>query len=71
MLNITDINECKLPKPPCPAYICENTIGGYKCGGVSGDPANLGHQPKPHMEDRCPPGFKSGVNEECDGTYNS
>ncbi|XP_028175893.1 fibulin-2-like [Ostrinia furnacalis] len=62
-----DINECKLPHPPCPSYLCENTIGGYKCGGVSGDPVNLANQtPKPPTEDICPPGFRTGVNEECE-----
>ncbi|CAH0731669.1 unnamed protein product, partial [Brenthis ino] len=60
-----DINECKLPKPPCPSYLCENTMGAYKCGGVSGDPANFGNKPKP-VEDRCPPGFRNGINEECE-----
>ncbi|XP_047519049.1 fibrillin-1 isoform X2 [Pieris napi] len=56
-----DINECKLPSPPCPEYLCENTIGAYKCGGMSGDPLTP-HKP---TEDRCPPGFKMGANEEC------
>ncbi|KAJ2941069.1 hypothetical protein O0L34_g13198 [Tuta absoluta] len=62
-----DINECSLPNPPCPAYLCDNTIGGYKCGGVSGDPANLANQkPAPPPDDRCPPGFKMGYNDECE-----
>ncbi|KAI5640010.1 calcium-binding EGF domain-containing protein [Phthorimaea operculella] len=62
-----DINECTLPNPPCPAYLCDNTIGGYKCGGVSGDPANLANQkPAPPPDDRCPPGFKMGYNDECE-----
>ncbi|CAK1546756.1 unnamed protein product [Leptosia nina] len=58
-----DINECALPNPPCPLYLCENTIGGYKCGGVSGDPSNLSNKRPP--EDRCPPGFIMDSNEEC------
>ncbi|CAG5058296.1 unnamed protein product [Parnassius apollo] len=61
-----DINECKLPQPPCPSYLCENTIGAYKCGGITGDPANLPKQVRPPTEDRCPPGFTSGENEECE-----
>ncbi|XP_072945783.1 uncharacterized protein [Epargyreus clarus] len=61
-----DVNECNLPNPPCPYYICENTIGGYKCDGVSGDPTNLVNKPRPPVEDRCPPGFKSNMNEECE-----
>ncbi|XP_050356973.1 fibrillin-2-like [Nymphalis io] len=61
-----DINECKLPSPPCPSYLCENTIGGYKCGGVSGDPVKLNSKPRPLADDRCPPGFKGGLNEECE-----
>ncbi|CAG4962203.1 unnamed protein product [Colias eurytheme] len=56
-----DINECKLPNPPCPPYLCTNTIGGYACGGTPGDPANL-----PRREERCPPGFRAGREEECD-----
>lgn len=62
-----DINECKLPNPPCPSYICQNTIGGYKCGGLTGDPGNLDN--KRPVEDRCPPGFRSGANEECEGRF--
>ncbi|RVE48740.1 hypothetical protein evm_006634 [Chilo suppressalis] len=61
-----DINECALPRPPCPLYICENTVGGYKCGGVPGDPVNLVTSAKPPTDDRCPPGFRSGYNEECE-----
>ncbi|XP_026730463.1 fibrillin-1 [Trichoplusia ni] len=61
-----DINECLLPNPPCPAYLCENTIGGYKCGGVTGDPINLNTSPRPMIEDRCPPGFKIGVHGDCE-----
>ncbi|XP_050685596.1 fibulin-2-like [Leptidea sinapis] len=60
-----DINECKLPNPPCASYLCENTIGGYKCGGVSGDPASLTNK-RPTTEDRCPPGFRSAQNDECE-----
>ncbi|KPJ12576.1 Fibulin-2 [Papilio machaon] len=60
-----DINECKLAQPPCPSYLCENTVGAYKCGGIKGDPSNL---PKKHstIEDQCPPGFKSSGNDECE-----
>ncbi|CAH2243695.1 jg8755 [Pararge aegeria aegeria] len=61
-----DINECNLPSPPCPSYICENTIGGYKCGGISGDPGSMPSKPKTPVEDGCPPGFISGFNEECE-----
>ncbi|XP_048487046.1 fibulin-2 [Plutella xylostella] len=63
-----DINECTLINPPCPSYLCENTVGGYKCGGISGDPSHLGKSPPP-MEDRCPSGFKAVMNgrtEECE-----
>ncbi|CAB3255053.1 unnamed protein product [Arctia plantaginis] len=59
-----DINECLLPNPPCPIYICENTVGGYLCGGVSRDPELVSL--RPIDEDRCPPGFRVGVNEECE-----
>ncbi|XP_013168797.1 PREDICTED: fibrillin-1-like [Papilio xuthus] len=60
-----DINECKLPQPPCPSYLCENTVGAYKCGGIKGDPASL---PKKHSttEDQCPPGFKSSGIDDCE-----
>lgn len=61
-----DINECKLPHPPCPAYLCENTVGGYKCGGVSGDPVNLTPRPD-DGENRCPSGFALGIHGECEG----
>ncbi|KAM3959907.1 LOW QUALITY PROTEIN: uncharacterized protein ACR2FA_006049 [Aphomia sociella] len=61
-----DINECTLPHPPCPSYLCENTIGAYKCGGVTGDPNNLSSTVRPPADDRCPPGFKTGYNEECE-----
>ncbi|CAH1643971.1 unnamed protein product [Spodoptera littoralis] len=61
-----DINECLLPNPPCPTYVCENTIGGYSCGGVTGNPINLSTSPRTHIEDRCPPGFKVGLHEECE-----
>ncbi|XP_049881448.1 fibulin-2-like isoform X2 [Pectinophora gossypiella] len=61
-----DINECTQPNPPCPSYLCENTVGGYKCGGVLGDPANLNNNNRPIVDDRCPPGFRMGGNEECE-----
>ncbi|XP_075987081.1 uncharacterized protein LOC142983835 isoform X2 [Anticarsia gemmatalis] len=61
-----DINECLLPQPPCPEYMCENTIGGFLCGGVSGDQYNVSAGPHPGDEDRCPPGFRVGANEECE-----
>ncbi|XP_053618965.1 fibrillin-1-like [Plodia interpunctella] len=61
-----DINECALPHPPCPSYLCENTIGAYKCGGVTGNPINLSSTMKTPVEDRCPPGFRTGFNEECE-----
>lgn len=61
----TDINECLLPNPPCPTYICENTMGGYLCGGVSRDPELVSL--RPIDDDRCPPGFRVGGNEECEG----
>ncbi|KAG6446615.1 hypothetical protein O3G_MSEX004554 [Manduca sexta] len=61
-----DINECKLPNPPCPFYLCENTIGGFKCGGVAGDLSNLGSTPVPPAEDKCPTGFKMGATLECE-----
>ncbi|XP_059051450.1 fibrillin-1-like [Achroia grisella] len=61
-----DINECTLPYPPCPSYLCENTIGAYKCGGVTGDPNNLSSTMRTPPDDRCPPGFKTGFNEECE-----
>lgn len=61
-----DINECLLPNPPCPSFVCENTIGGYSCGGVTGNPINLSTSPRTHVEDRCPPGFKIGLHEECE-----
>ncbi|PZC70341.1 hypothetical protein B5X24_HaOG205999 [Helicoverpa armigera] len=61
-----DINECLLPNPPCPSFVCENTIGGYSCGGVTGNPINLSTSPRTHVEDRCPPGFKVGLHGECE-----
>ncbi|KAL4712538.1 hypothetical protein ACJJTC_007554 [Scirpophaga incertulas] len=61
-----DVNECKLSHPPCPSYICENTVGGYKCGGIPGDPANLPVPTRTAVDDRCPPGFAAGYDEECD-----
>lgn len=42
-------------------------MGGYKCGGLTGDPLKFFSKQKPHVEDRCPPGFKSGLSEECEG----
>lgn len=56
-----DINECELPNPPCPAYKCQNTVGGYVCGGS--EPHSNGLEP---AEERCPPGFQVGKNEECE-----
>lgn len=68
---ILDVNECLLPQPPCPSHLCENTIGGYKCGGITGDPANLpSRQNRPQPEDRCPVGFRAGLDEECEGKVN-
>ncbi|XP_013200140.1 fibrillin-1 [Amyelois transitella] len=61
-----DINECALPHPPCPSYLCQNTIGAYKCGGVTGNPINLSSTTRTPVEDRCPPGFRAGINEECE-----
>ncbi|XP_037876845.1 fibrillin-1 [Bombyx mori] len=61
-----DINECKLPKPPCPVHVCENTVGGYKCDGVSGDPVNLSSTPMTPEQDKCPQGFKFGHHGECE-----
>lgn len=69
-----DINECQLPRPPCPKYLCENTIGGYKCAGKPGKPfeeavpsavtevASTTSAPK---NDICPPGFRAGPDDEC------
>ncbi|KAM3958839.1 LOW QUALITY PROTEIN: uncharacterized protein ACR2FA_007141 [Aphomia sociella] len=70
-----DINECQHPRPPCPKYLCENTIGGFKCAGKPG---------KPYVEDSpeattaatdavastprnniCPSGFRAGPDDEC------
>nr|WBB28751.1 fibrillin 2-like protein [Yponomeuta cagnagella] len=73
-----DINECQLPRPPCPKYLCENTIGGYSCAGKPGKPVEEGPRPpaKPRAPDSpegptspksnmCPPGFRSGPDDEC------
>ncbi|XP_013148849.1 PREDICTED: fibulin-1 [Papilio polytes] len=69
-----DINECQLPRPPCPKYLCENTIGGYKCAGKAGKPfeeAIPGHTTEvaattPTVKnDICPPGFRAGPDDEC------
>ncbi|KAI5645950.1 calcium-binding EGF domain-containing protein [Phthorimaea operculella] len=69
-----DINECQSPRPPCPKYLCENTIGGYKCAGKPGKPYTEGAQekptdppevPPPEKNDICPPGFRSGPTDDC------
>ncbi|XP_045456482.1 fibulin-1-like [Melitaea cinxia] len=70
-----DINECRLPKPPCPKYLCENTIGGYTCAGKPGKPfteettkptPELGVTPTPPAKvDICPIGFRAGPDDEC------
>ncbi|RVE53502.1 hypothetical protein evm_001872 [Chilo suppressalis] len=70
-----DINECQLARPPCPKYLCENTIGGYKCGGKPGKPfqeAAPGVTTEPPSvtpaapkNDICPPGFRAGPDDEC------
>lgn len=73
-----DINECQLPRPPCAKYLCENTIGGYKCAGKPGKPVAepiplrppfpgptteaVATSPKSTM---CPPGFRDGEDYEC------
>ncbi|CAH0697567.1 unnamed protein product [Spodoptera exigua] len=70
-----DINECQMPRPPCPKYLCENTIGGYKCAGKSGKPfteavpgavteATVSSTASP-KNDICPPGFRAGPDDEC------
>nr|XP_026486783.1 latent-transforming growth factor beta-binding protein 4-like isoform X1 [Vanessa tameamea] len=70
-----DINECRLPKPPCPKYLCENTIGGYKCAGKPGKPfsedatkptpeSGAGTTPRTKV-DICPVGFRAGPDDEC------
>ncbi|XP_061724505.1 fibrillin-1-like isoform X2 [Cydia pomonella] len=65
-----DINECQLPRPPCPKYLCENTIGGFKCNGKPGTPAVEGATEAapaelPARNDICPKGFRAGANDEC------
>ncbi|XP_072945885.1 uncharacterized protein [Epargyreus clarus] len=72
-----DINECRLPRPPCPKYLCENTIGGYKCAGKPGKPfEEAPHSAAPTTEasgsttpavknDICPTGFRAGADDEC------
>ncbi|KAJ2940992.1 hypothetical protein O0L34_g13117 [Tuta absoluta] len=69
-----DINECQSPRPPCPKYLCENTIGGYKCAGKPGKPYTEEAPGKPteppevsppEKNDICPPGFRSGPTDEC------
>ncbi|XP_075987450.1 uncharacterized protein LOC142984030 isoform X2 [Anticarsia gemmatalis] len=71
-----DINECQLPRPPCPKYLCENTIGAYKCAGKPGKPyteAVPGAITEPTVtsstaspkNDICPPGFRAGPDDEC------
>lgn len=72
-----DINECRLPKPPCPKYLCENTIGGFTCAGKPGKPftedatnptPELGVTPTPPAKvDICPIGFRAGPDDECLG----
>ncbi|XP_053618875.1 fibulin-1-like [Plodia interpunctella] len=68
-----DINECQHPRPPCPKYLCKNTIGGYTCAGKPGTPyvedstatteaAQAATSPR---NDICPPGFRSGPDDEC------
>lgn len=47
--------------------MCENTIGAYKCGGVTGDPVNLSTTTQSPIEERCPTGFKFGLKGECEG----
>ncbi|XP_050685092.1 latent-transforming growth factor beta-binding protein 4-like isoform X2 [Leptidea sinapis] len=68
-----DINECQSPRPPCPKYLCENTIGGYKCAGKPGKPFTE-ESPKvttppsaiPVVKnDICPPGFVAGPDDDC------
>ncbi|XP_038219237.1 latent-transforming growth factor beta-binding protein 4-like isoform X2 [Zerene cesonia] len=69
-----DINECQLPRPPCPKYLCENTIGGYKCAGKPGKPfaedapgpTTAKPDAAPEVKnDICPPGFRAGEDDEC------
>ncbi|XP_049881665.1 fibulin-1-like isoform X2 [Pectinophora gossypiella] len=67
-----DINECQSPRPPCPKYLCENTIGGFKCAGKPGKPyeeaAPGAATPPPDTtpkNDICPPGFRAGPTDEC------
>lgn len=77
-----DINECQLPRPPCPKYLCENTIGGYKCSGKPGKPFEElvpGSGPVPRVTDPepdatpkndiCPQGFRAGADDECNGEF--
>lgn len=42
-------------------------MGGYKCAGISRDPSKLGDISETAAEDKCPPGFQLGVDEECEG----
>ncbi|XP_028025641.1 latent-transforming growth factor beta-binding protein 4-like isoform X1 [Bombyx mandarina] len=68
-----DINECQLPRPPCPKYLCENTIGGYKCAGKPGKPVIESAPGAPEVttpvapvrNEICPPGFRAGPDDEC------
>ncbi|CAB3233136.1 unnamed protein product [Arctia plantaginis] len=70
-----DINECQLPRPPCPKYLCVNTIGAYKCGGKLGKPftenvpgavtESTASSTTGPRNDICPPGFRAGPNDEC------
>lgn len=76
-MSYLDINECQLTQPPCPKYLCENTIGGYKCGGKPGKPAieatsgpvptTTSAAPTEPKEEICPSGFRSGPDDECVG----
>ncbi|XP_022837042.1 fibrillin-2-like isoform X10 [Spodoptera litura] len=71
-----DINECQLPRPPCLKYLCENTIGGYKCAGKSNELSTEAEkEPKTKIE--CKEGTKLSLGrstcediDECrDGTH--
>ncbi|XP_059057895.1 latent-transforming growth factor beta-binding protein 4-like isoform X2 [Achroia grisella] len=70
-----DINECQHPRPPCPKYLCENTIGGFKCAGKPGIPYSeespdatteiAGNTDSAPRNDICPVGFRAGPDDEC------
>lgn len=76
-----DINECQLPRPPCAKYLCENTIGGYKCAGKPGKPFEEAVPGSARVTteasatsamprtDICPPGFRAGDDDECLGKF--